>query len=97
MKYLMKYENAVKTTAGTPEPKFQKGQWVRIIEDYRGKIFWRSKPYKIVNYNFNYNSDYCYWEYCLVDEDPTFSKFWRKESVLELVPDYELDAIKYNL
>ena len=96
----MKYENAVKTTAGTPEPKFQKGQWVRFIEDYRGKIIWRSKPYKIINLNYNFDltrEKNDYWEYCLVDEDPALSKFWRKESVLELVPDYELDAIKYNL
>ena len=88
MKYIKKYENIIS------EPKFNKGEWVRVESFVNGLKIYQSKPYKIVNLYYN-TDNYNYWEYCLDTIDG--GRIWRKEKDLQLVPEYELDAEKYNL
>lgn len=96
MKYIKKYEMKMEMPI-TTGPKFRKGDWVSVVSFFNNEKIYKSKPYEIVDLNYNignYPVKAC-WEYCLDDKDS--GKFWRKEANLELVPDYELDAMKYNL
>ena len=91
----MKYIRTFEDKKDIPEPKFEKGQWVKIFTLIDDSRIWESPPYEIVNREYNEFSTPRYWEYCL--DTITGGRIWRKESILELVPDYELAAMKYNL
>jgi hypothetical protein len=65
--------------------RYNLGDYVRIKTDYG----WKSPIYKIIKINLNDR------KYLL---ETVYGGFiWRNEDVLELVPDYEIDANKYNL
>jgi hypothetical protein len=90
MKYIKTYENQ-----SIPEPKFEKEQWVKIVTYVDNKKIYETKPYKIVNRNYGSFNNKRFWEYAL--DTGIGGKIWRIEKNLELVPDYEIDAKKYNL
>jgi len=75
------------------KPKFKIGDYVRIHEEKNIEGGWKSKPYKIkkikyVNRSFLYTLKY-------VDDDRPM--LYRYEESLELIPEYEIYANKYNL
>ena len=81
MKFLKLYESFDKN------PKFKVGNYVRIVNDSYPDG-WQSEPYKIIDslpqsqfYQLKTVDGYIY----------------RHEKNLILVPDYEINAIKYNL
>lgn len=84
MKYLKTYEDINSVSS-----KFNIGDYVRIINLKPG--LWKSNPYKIINVTITDTRI----EY-LLDTNHS-GLIWRKEENLKLVPDYELDAEKYNL
>ena len=79
-----------------PPPKFKVGDFVRIVN--RSSISntfpdgWQSEPYEITLVGVNYGTNT---EYLL--DTIKGGYIWRRETLLELVPDYELASMKYNL
>ena len=70
-------------------PKYKIGDFVRVINDNYSPGDWRSEPYEIENVRWAAQ------EYYLNTFDGRH--IWRKEKNLQLVPDHEVAAIKYNL
>lgn len=94
MKYIKTYEEQW-------TPKYNVGDYVRIVGNNGN---WKSTPFIIIK--IGNITDVKKWgtqalnAYLLDDSGFKVIKsspIWRKEDVLEFVPDYELKAIKYNL
>ena len=91
MKFLKLYESF---DLNPRKPKFKKGQRVRIITKADPINGWKSDPYTIkeIKFDFSYVDGVDNYFYKLEVYD-----IWRNEDTLEAVPDYEIEADKYNL